>query len=89
MYSIVVSVTGKLIIYNVLTQGFRGFFYTQELKYNLTLSAENEHEYTCPITRHEQETTAKYAEEVRRNSRAQAQGSCPNKKQEFAFSSNK
>lgn len=64
---------------------------SQELKYNLTLSSDNEHEYTCPATQHEQGSTAKFAEEVRRNSRAQAQGSCPNRKpqQTFAFSSNK
>lgn len=62
---------------------------SQELKYNVTLSSENEHEYTCPITQHDQGSTAKFAEEVRRNSRAQREGSCPNKKQAFAFSNNK
>ena len=64
-------------------------FCTKELKYNVTLSAENEHEYTCPITEHNQGSTAKFAEEVRRNSRAQAEGSCPNKKQAFTFSNNR
>jgi len=65
------------------------FFFTQELKYNLTLSADNEHEYTCPITQHDQASTAEFAKEVRRKSRTQSQESCPNKKQAFAFSSNK
>ena len=64
-------------------------FYKQALKYNVTLSTDNEHEYTCPITRHSQGSTAKFAEEVRRNSRAEAQGSCPNKKQVPKFGSYK
>lgn len=62
---------------------------SQQLKYNLTLSDENEHEYTCPMTQHTQGSAAKFAEEVRRNSRSVAQGSCPKKKQGFTFSSNK
>ena len=62
------------------------FLFTQALKYNVTLSTDNEHEYTCPITQHSQGSTAKFAEEVRRNSRAEAQGSCPNKKQVLKFS---
>lgn len=62
---------------------------SQQLKYNVTLSPDNEHEYTCPITQHNQGSTAKFAQEVRRNSRAKAQGSCPKKKQDFTFSSNK
>lgn len=62
---------------------------SQQLKYNVTLSADNEHEYTCPITQHNQGSTAKFAQEVRRNSHSQAQGSCPKKKQGFTFSSNK
>lgn len=62
---------------------------SQELKYNLTLSTDNEHEYTCPITQHDQASTAEFAKEVRRKSRTQTQESCPNKKEAFAFSSNK
>lgn len=41
------------------------------------------------MTQHTQGSAAKFAEEVRRNSRSVAQGSCPKKKQGFTFSSNK
>ncbi|EDO36928.1 predicted protein [Nematostella vectensis] len=61
----------------------------EQIRYNLTLSSENEYDFTCPNSVHP-EGKVKYAEEVRRQMLLKTQGSCPKQaKGSFSFSSDK
>ena len=63
--------------------------FLQQLRYNVTLNPENEHEYTCPYSEHEDGGKVKFAEDIRRKTLHQAQGSCPKKQKAFAFTSDR
>jgi hypothetical protein len=73
---------GCIIVYQ------KWFVYiSQEVRYNVTLNEENEHDFTCPNNGHS-EDKVKYAENIRNQVLLKSQDSCSTKKS-FAFSSNK
>ena len=61
----------------------------QQVRYNVTLNPDNEYEYTCAYTGHTEGGRVKFAEDIRRETLPQAQGSCPKKQPVHAYSADR